>query len=156
MYIGYGSFNQAPPGNILGRNPNPRIAKFTASLYPEAIYDWIRMLAFISSWQRLWTDITGIFTGNTLAVRRVKYLNNKLIKLENKVQVFGEELEKYKSFELYDMLEDHGDPFPLLNTMNPDAVSFHYIYIFIIISLLLFFFFNLILLKILIIITCLK
>jgi len=80
------------------------------------------MLTFISTLQRLWTDLSGFFTGKTVAKRRVNYLTNKLEISERKTALFGRELEKYKSFELYDKLTDQGDPFPLLSSMKPDSV----------------------------------
>eukprot|EP01041_Mallomonas_annulata_P011337 gene11337-23726_t len=119
-YLGYGNFNQAPPGNILGTSLIPRFAKYTADLYPEGIYDWIRMLYGIGAMQRKWDDFIGIFTGNTRASKKVAVLQKKINKLENKVVLFGDELEKYKAFELFDKLEDHGDPFPLLSSLEPD------------------------------------
>ena len=98
----------------------PQFAKYTADLYPEAIYDWMKMLYGISSFQRYWDDFFGIFSGNSRAAKKVNSLKQKLAKLENKASIFGKELEKYKSFELYDSLEDNGDPFPLLATLEPD------------------------------------
>ena len=68
-YIGYGAMDQAPKsGNPFGRNPQPRVASFTADLYPEAIFDWVRMLTQISSWQRKWDDFKGKSSLNYLLV----------------------------------------------------------------------------------------
>eukprot|EP00607_Mallomonas_marina_P007042 CAMPEP_0182436618 /NCGR_PEP_ID=MMETSP1167-20130531/82501_1 /TAXON_ID=2988 /ORGANISM="Mallomonas Sp, Strain CCMP3275" /LENGTH=301 /DNA_ID=CAMNT_0024628961 /DNA_START=58 /DNA_END=963 /DNA_ORIENTATION=- len=119
-YVGYASFNQAPPKNIFGRNPIPRFAKYTADLYPEAIYDWTRMLYNIGVMQRRWHDFISIFTGKSRARKKVEILQSKLSKTENKLLLFSNELERYKAFELYDKLEDQGDPFPLLAALEPD------------------------------------
>jgi hypothetical protein len=34
-FIGYGNYNQAPEGNPFVKNTHPRIAQYTADLYPE-------------------------------------------------------------------------------------------------------------------------
>ena len=120
-FIGYGAMNQAPRGNPFRSNPQPRVARFTADLYPEAIYDWVRLLAQVSSWQRRWADFKGIFTGQTRSAMKVVSLQKKVGELEKKVDLFGRSLEKYKADELFDSLADHGDPFPLLNELPPDA-----------------------------------
>ena len=124
FYIGYGNFNQAPnKGFIFGSNQTPRIVRYNADLYPEALYDWIRMLSFISWAQRSWDDFVGIFNGKSRSVSRSKKLQEQVNKLENKVEVFGQELEKYKADELFDKLSDNGDPFPILNKLEPDEFN---------------------------------
>lgn len=119
-FIGYGAMNQAPKGNPFASNPQPRVARFTADLYPEAIYDWVLMLAKISSWQRKWEDFKGIFTGRTRSAMKVVALEKKVGELEGKVQLFARSLEKYKADELFDSLSDLGDPFALIATLPPD------------------------------------
>lgn len=120
-YIGYGNFNQAPnKGFIFSENPTPRIVRYNADLYPEALYDWIRMLSFISWIQRSWDDFTNIFTGKSRSFNRIKKLQKEINILTNKVDVFSNELEKYKADELFDRLSDYGDPFPILNKLEPD------------------------------------
>jgi hypothetical protein len=107
----------------LGKSTFPRFAKYTADLYAEAIYDWTRMLYSMGVMQRRWDDFIGFFTGKSRAQKKVGKLQEKLGKLQRKVELFSTELEKYKSIELFDKLEDHGDPFPLLASMEPDAVG---------------------------------
>ena len=124
-FIGYGNLNQGPKGSIFGeasRGSNRRIARYTADLRPEAIYDWIRMLSQISYLQRIWTDIKGIFNGRTRAALSSDRLKEKLKKVEYREQLFAKELEKYKAIELFDQLTDNGDPFPLLASLEPDEV----------------------------------
>ena len=43
--------------------------------------------------------------------------------LESQVLLFSTALEVYKADELFDQLADNGDPFPLLNALEPDEVS---------------------------------
>lgn len=119
-YLGYGNFNQGPMGRIIGKNFMPSLVKFTADLYPEAIYDWLRMLHFMSSTHRYWDDFWGFFTGKSRLSKKNELLKIKIGQLENKTALYGEELEKYKSIELFDKLKNHGDPYPLLATMEPD------------------------------------
>lgn len=121
FYIGYGNFNQAPQkGSIFGKSKNSRVVRYNADLYPEAIYDWIQMLVGISSWQRRWDDIKGIFTGKTRTAMQVQKLQTTVQKLEKKVTLFSDELEKYKADELFDSLKFYGDPYPLLHTISLD------------------------------------
>ena len=125
-FIGYGNYNQAPPNNPLGKTRHPSLVRYTADLYPEAIYDWILMLNGMSWFKRKWTDWTSIFTGKYSKNRDLqKWLTMKkqLETLERKVKLFSNELEKYKALELFDSLDDFGDPFPLLHSLPPDEVS---------------------------------
>ena len=50
FFIGYTDLHQAPAGNPFAVNPHPRVARFTADLYPEAIFDWVRMLSQVSAY----------------------------------------------------------------------------------------------------------
>lgn len=48
---------------------------------------------------------------------------------EKKASLFGKELEKYKANDVFDALEFLGDPFPLLNQLEPDEVQiFFWVY----------------------------
>jgi thiol-disulfide isomerase/thioredoxin len=62
-FLGFGNMHQAPRGNIFGKNPYPRLAYYNSDLYPEAIYDWVRYLSWLSSMQRRWYDFTAFITG---------------------------------------------------------------------------------------------
>ena len=78
-FLGYGSFHQAPKnGFIFGENKQPRVARFTADLYPEAIYDWIRMLTMISKSQRMYDDIKGVFTGKSRSSGKIEALKSRV------------------------------------------------------------------------------
>ena len=115
FYIGYGNLNQAPAkGWVLGKNELPRVARFNADLYPEAIYDWVQMLSKISGMQRWFDDLKGFFTGKSRVAIKYQKLQEKYRKQERAIEIYSEALEKYKADELFDSLTDHGDPFKLL------------------------------------------
>ena len=115
FYIGYGKLNQAPAkGWVFGKNEYPRIARFNADLYPEAIYDWLQMLSKISGMQRWFDDLKGFFTGKSRIAMKYQKLQDKYHKQERTIELYSEALEKYKADELFDSLTDHGDPFKLL------------------------------------------
>jgi len=121
-FLGYGNFNQAPAGkNPFASNPRPRLVRFNADLYPEAIYDWVRMLTTTSSWQRKWAEISSLFFGGkSPATSRIEALTTKVASLERKSSLFANELERYKADELFDSLEDNGDAFALMAKTEPD------------------------------------
>ena len=63
-YLGYGNYNQAPPkGFIFSSNDEPRLVRYNADIYPEAIYDWILMLSKMSWIQRKYDDVKTFFSG---------------------------------------------------------------------------------------------
>lgn len=128
-FIGYGNFHQAANGALFGSEPNPRVVKYVADLYPEALYDWVNMLASLSSWHRRWDDFKGFFTGRTRSAVQLNSMKARVSEAERKALLFGKELEKYKANEIFGELEDHGDPFPLLNTLEPDEVTLFILYI---------------------------
>lgn len=118
-YIAYGNLNQAPLGGwFFGKNTMPRVARYNGDLYPEAVYDWVTMISKISWFQRTLADIKGIFTGRTRDREKLDNLLPRYNALEHKVQLFADELEKYKADELFDTLENHGDPFILLSQIE--------------------------------------
>lgn len=122
-YIGYGDFNQIPAkGWLFSKNPQPRIVRYTADLYPEAIYDWIIMLSKISWFQRTVDDFKGFFTGNNRLNRKLLKLQPRINYLESKLKLYAESLEKYKADELFDSLADNGDPFLILTKIEPTEV----------------------------------
>ena len=77
-FMGYGSLHQAPAGKPFAENPHPTIARYNADLYPEAIYDWVRMIAQISSTQRSWDDFKSIFTGKSRSAMKAENLKMKV------------------------------------------------------------------------------
>jgi hypothetical protein len=130
FYLGYGKFFQSHPATAMksfGKDTRNRIARYNADIYPEAVYDWVMMLSMISGLQRKWDDVTGLlrglFTGAPVVSPHVKALQERNQQLERKHAVLSEALEKYKADELFDTLEDHGDPYPLLAQLEPDQVS---------------------------------
>lgn len=80
-FIGYGNLHQVVAGNPFAANPYPRIAKYVADLYPQAIFDWVKMCAQISSFQRSWYDFKGIFTGKSRSANKVESLKAKVIEV---------------------------------------------------------------------------
>lgn len=125
-YIGYAKVNQSPKnGFFFSKNEMPRFVRYTADLYPEAIFEWVKFLSFTSNTQRRWNNLVGIFTGSgqSRAIVQVAALKSKVGVLEHKVALFATELEKYKAIELFDSLNNHGDPYPLLSALDTDELS---------------------------------
>ena len=125
-YFGYASFNQAPRGNPFGAPElKGRVARFNADLYPEAIYEWIKMLSTASSWQRRYSDFVGLFSGRSHMSSRLEVLARENAGLQEKVDLYGVELEKLKADNLFDSLLDSGDPFPSLSKIDvaPDNLA---------------------------------
>jgi hypothetical protein len=122
FFFGYGNFNQGAQGSIIGRTQYPAVARFVSELYVEAVYDWIRMLSFMSFMSRTWDDIIGFFTGNSRKNRKIYRLEEENTKLRERVDLFSEALQIYKANEIFDKLENKGDPYPLLNQLEPDEV----------------------------------
>lgn len=119
-FLGYGDFNQGPQGAMIGRTREQRLVKFVSDLYPEAVYDWVNMLAVMSGIHRRWDDVTGFFTGQSRDAKNIAQLTKLKDEAEKKAFLFGKQLEKYKANELFDSLEDHGDPFPILHGLKPN------------------------------------
>jgi thiol-disulfide isomerase/thioredoxin len=82
-FIGYGNLHQVLAGNPFAANPYPRIARYVADLYPQAIFDWVKMCAQISSFQRSWYDFKGIFTGKSRSANKVESLKAKVNRVIN-------------------------------------------------------------------------
>jgi hypothetical protein len=132
-FIGYGNFHQTPSSssssssslfNLFKKaSKYPSFVTYDADLYPEAIYDWVLMLSWISYGKRKWNDFTSLFSGKSHGERKLATLKQQVETLNRKVQLFGNELEKYKAIELFDSLENYGDPFPLLHQLEPDQVT---------------------------------
>lgn len=121
-FFGYGNFNQAPKGNIFASNKFPRMVKFNADLRIEAIYDWITMLAQISSIQRKVDDFKSFFFGKSRLTKKIERLQSENQELSYKVSLFSDELEKLKADDLFSGLDDNGDPFPIISALEPDQV----------------------------------
>lgn len=121
-FVGYGKFHQSrfKSGLSAAAAAAPQLVHFSAALYPEAIYDWMRMLVFLSTWQRRWANFKSIFTGKSTDAVRVERMAERLQAAERKAELFSKQLEKYKANELFDELEDQGDVFPILNKLVPD------------------------------------
>jgi thiol-disulfide isomerase/thioredoxin len=121
LFIGYGNFNQAAKSPF-AKSKLPQTVRYNADLYPEALYDWVLMLAFFSKMHRRWDNFKSLLTGKRSEDSRMKILQKRLVEAERKVEVFGKELEKIKANELFDSLEDKGDVFPILTQLEPDEV----------------------------------
>jgi thiol-disulfide isomerase/thioredoxin len=129
-FIGYGNFHQSPMGKLFGKSKFERIVHYRADLHPEAIYDWINMLKMISFIQRKWDDFLSIFNpSKSRTLRKIKTLENSISVLTATSEKYKSELESYKADELFDSLEDKGDPFPLLSSIPPDEVNHSIVYV---------------------------
>ena len=122
-FLGYGNFNQADKGKLLGRVKNKRLVRYEADLLPTAINDWLSTMASLSSFHRTWDDFVSFFTGKSRASRKLQQLKDRLLVVEKKASLSKKELERYKANEIFDELDDHGDPFVLLHSLPPDEVS---------------------------------
>ena len=68
-YFGYGSLNlsNSSPNNTykekaMNRISNPkRVVRYVADLYPDRIFDWVRMLRNISRLQRFFVKLSSLF-----------------------------------------------------------------------------------------------
>lgn len=95
--MGYGNYHQAPPkGFIFGTNDEPRLVRYNADIYPEAIYDWILMLSKISWIQRKYDDVKTFFSGSkkNRKTRRTHSVNSNsdLKKLEKEKALLEEKV----------------------------------------------------------------
>lgn len=120
-FVGYGDLNHARafwgPRHRLG----PRVATFSSALYAEAVYDWVRLLSFVSGLQRRWAAVKNVFTGGSSQPRRIDALRSQVQAADKKVRLYEREIEKHRAGELFDSLPDRGDPFPLMAALEPDA-----------------------------------
>ncbi len=129
-FIGYGNFNQAPEGNPFAApaKPSNRVARFSSDLYPEAIYDWVRLLAGLSTGQRRWDGIRSIFSigsrgrvaGSNRDTRRAALLQMENDELRASIATFEMEAERRQAKEVFDSIPDSGDPWPLLSEIGMD------------------------------------
>ena len=113
-FIGYGDFNQAKKGNLLGKSEFPRLVKYTADLYPDRIYDWMLMLNGISTMQRGVDNVKGAFTKNAGTSKRLADVEGELANADYRMRLYADELQRYKADEIFKEMDDLGDPFPLL------------------------------------------
>lgn len=122
LFIGYGDFHQAPPASQHpAATASQSLVRYNADLFPEAVYDWVSMLAWLSRVHRRWNDLKALVSGKSSASLRLEHMGRRLQAAEKKVELFGRELEKYKANELFDSLEDKGDVFPVLSALRPDS-----------------------------------
>lgn len=125
-YFGFGNFHQTPsnPQTLYNSNSYPNIVKFDADIYPEALYDWIVMLTYISranlGWRRLKKFFQHIFVSSESST--ILDLQQRVNVLSSRVSIFSTELEKYKNRELYDLLPNLGDAFLELSMQGVNQV----------------------------------
>ncbi len=81
------------------------------------------MLSTISWGQRKIDDVESVFGGKSQIGKRVEKLKTENSLLRRKIAIFSNELERIKADELFEKLTDHGDPFPLLSSLEPDEVQ---------------------------------
>lgn len=131
-FIGYGSLHQGPDGALMGRSVSafPRVAKYSADMYPEAILDWITMLTGISRLQRSWSDVTGVLTGESRMGRKVQRLRRSMLKTDARIAQLEEEVAGFEAVKIFDSLTDQGDPFAVINeppTEVLNSILHHYL-----------------------------
>lgn len=137
-FIGFGNFNQAPStssgliGSIFSKPEGglTRVVEFTADMYVDSIYDWIRVLHGVSWAQRTLSRVTNLFWGlfssqwgNRKAYRTIRSFKEEVGSLKKQQKEMQGELSRFKAIELFNKLENRGDPFPLLHMLEPDKVS---------------------------------
>ena len=96
-YLGFGNYHQSPAkGFIFGANDEPRLVRYNADIYPEAIYDWILMLSKISWIQRKYDDVKTFFSGSKKYRKTQKTIsitsNNDYKKLEKENNILEEKV----------------------------------------------------------------
>lgn len=123
-FLGFGDYHQSPKGDLFGKQWNPRLVRYTADMYPEAIYDWIRMLQGISFVKRTWYDLTHIFSSNNRHARLAEKLETENNLLRSKLDLFSWELEKIKADAMFEQLPVNDDCFPLLHSSEPNSSNF--------------------------------
>ena len=117
-FVGYGDFNQAKQGSIFAKSEIPRTVRYNADLYPDHILDWVQMLAGISAAQRGVDSLTSLFSRKAGVHKRIEDLQGELDKVDYRMRLYADELERYKADEIFAELPDNGDPFPLLSTID--------------------------------------
>ena len=122
-FLGYGNLNPGASTNMHSI-ANPRIVEYMADLYPDAIYDWIRMLHNMGWIYQKWDSLRAIFSGKSLMQSRISSLVHENEVLRDKNQLYSNELDRLKTLELIKKLPDLGDPFPLVNSLEPEEVVF--------------------------------
>ncbi len=68
LFIGFGNFHQPRPPSAPSSVPVklfPNVVRFTSDLYFEALYDWVKMLSFMSRKKRKWDEFKGFFSGRS-------------------------------------------------------------------------------------------
>jgi thiol-disulfide isomerase/thioredoxin len=146
MFIGSGEMNQVSNGGIfptsagVGKKQNPRVVVYESDLYPHVLYEWIKWMSGISSFQRrmgmFWQGFSTILTATGLysqmdAVNprqhavsskdsvhsaRIAELLASSEALEAQVQQCEVEVDRFKTLEMFDSLKNFGDVFTLLHT----------------------------------------
>lgn len=111
--------------------PYDSVVKYPSNyIIPDAVYRWILLLHKYSWIKRFWDDIKDRFSfrRTNRNMSKLLALQDRVQELDYKMQLFGRELEKYKSLELFESLKDHGDPFPLLYELYPDEENLPFRY----------------------------
>jgi thiol-disulfide isomerase/thioredoxin len=134
-FLGYGNFNQAPlDSSFLSSilfwfvpTERPRLVEFTADMYPEAIYDWIRVLSSVSWFQRKvdqWWSLVFSRPGGAQSrtSAQIAHLKMEVQELRRREEDAAKELDRLRTIELFRKIGNKGDPFPLLHSLEPDAV----------------------------------
>ena len=121
FFTGYGNFNQAPKNSIFSKPKFESLVQYRADLLPDVIYDWINLLHSISWLNRKFNEVHSFFNPtNSLQYKKLNYLKQVRDASRSKIESLKQSLQKYRADELFDKLENKGDPFPLLHSLKPD------------------------------------
>mmetsp|Transcript_20613 Transcript_20613/g.19954 ORF Transcript_20613/g.19954 Transcript_20613/m.19954 type:complete len:209 (+) Transcript_20613:245-871(+) len=90
FFLGYDNRQLLPKKEDLFMNPHPRFIRYTATLYPNAIYDWIRMLNLVSKIRRKFYDLRSYFYGHSRIDKKIRIMELKVNELERKDDLFSE------------------------------------------------------------------
>ena len=116
-FIGYGNMLQTPNGDIFSfrTNPYPRLVRFTADMYVDAMHSWLRMVILLSKSQRVTASLSEAVSvlfgwnwgwnlpllhkkrGNPFAATRVARLRDEVHKLDRQVALLSAELQLLRS-----------------------------------------------------------
>mgnify|MGYP006085437567 CR=1 FL=1 len=97
FFFGFGDFNQAPRRNIFGKNENSRVVRYNADLYPERIFDWMRMLHGISKTKLKWGQIkTALTGGKSIYDENILSLKSSLLEKNQKLEIYADEIRRQK------------------------------------------------------------
>jgi hypothetical protein len=119
MFVGYGNFYQS--------KTYPSVVAYDADIIPDALFYWIRAMAFTSKLHRYWGSFRTLFS--PLSRKQVpsqamsRFVDLKVSNLEKRVNLLNEELERYQILEMFALLPSKGDAFSALPHGDESSVD---------------------------------